>query len=190
MINWDQFLAPPIHSGVISARTHRTIPDTAESWNLATVPEHNNAGAKFVKILLMQITVQRTQKNARHSAEITEHLDLNFDDKHSFTFKCEVNPFHPKQSDIHNTNLLLDGATTHIINDKAKFVNFGKSFRTTKHIIELTYGSRLNNTVRGRGEATVTLIDTKGNANQTTSKNALYILTQHFLCASSNQSRC
>ena len=113
---------------------------------------------------MTQITVQRTQKNARHSAEITEHLDLNFDDNHSFTFKCEVNPFHLKQSDIHNTNLLLvdDGTTTHIINDKAKFV---KSFRTTKPTIELTYGSRLNNTVRGRGEATVTLIDTKVNAN-------------------------
>ncbi|KAK3786290.1 hypothetical protein RRG08_060215, partial [Elysia crispata] len=95
-------------------------------------------------------------------------------------FKVALRNFEDtEKSDIHNTNLLLvdDGATTHIINDKAKFVNFGKSFRTTKHIIELTYGSRLNNTVRGRGEATVTLIDTKGNANQTTLKNALYIPT-------------
>ncbi|KAK3775962.1 hypothetical protein RRG08_043647 [Elysia crispata] len=71
-------------------------------------------------------------------------------------FKVALQNFEDtEKSDIHNTNLLLDGATTHIINDKAKFVNFGKSFRTTKHIIELTYGSRLNNTVRGRGEATV-----------------------------------
>lgn len=60
------------------------------------------------------------------------------------------------------TNLLLDtGATSHIINDKSKFVDFDKKFDPRTHFIELADGSRAN-VVLGKGNAKVKLYDVNG----------------------------
>lgn len=54
------------------------------------------------------------------------------------------------------------GATSHIINDKSKFVDFDKKFDPGTHFIELADGSRAN-VVLGKGNAKVKLYDVKGN---------------------------
>ena len=57
-----------------------------------------------------------------------------------------------------NLNLLVDtGATSHIINDKSKFVNFDKDFNANAHVIELADGSKAN-VVLGKGNAQSTYL--------------------------------
>ena len=59
-------------------------------------------------------------------------------------------------------NLLLDtGATSHIINDKSKFVYCDTKFDPSTHFIELADGSRAN-VVLGKGNAKVKLFDVNG----------------------------
>ena len=72
-------------------------------------------------------------------------------------------------------NLLLDtGATSHIINDKSKFVDFDKKFDPRTHFIELADGSRAN-VVLGKGNAKVKLYDVNGILQDVVLNNALYI---------------
>ena len=74
-----------------------------------------------------------------------------------------------------NLSLLVDtGATSHIINDKSKFVNFDKDFNTNAHVIELADGSKAN-VVLGKGNAKVKLYDVNGNAHDVMLNSALYV---------------
>ena len=73
-------------------------------------------------------------------------------------------------------SLLVDcGATAHIVTDKDKFTQFDKYFDPSSHYIELADGSRTNNIVLGKGQATVLLYDVNGAAHNVTLENALYI---------------
>ena len=72
-------------------------------------------------------------------------------------------------------NLLLDtGATSHIINDKSKFVDFVSIFDPSTHFIELADGSRAN-VVLGKGNAKVKLFDVNGIMQDVVLNKALYI---------------
>jgi predicted aspartyl protease len=90
---------------------------------------------------------------------------------HSFAFTLkENNSIGGKTS-----NLLVDtGATSHIINDKSKFVNFDEKFDPSNHVIELADGSKAN-VVLGKGNAKVKLYDVNGNLQDIMLSNALYI---------------
>ncbi len=56
--------------------------------------------------------------------------------------------------------LLVDcGATTHVLNDKDKFVSFDHTFDPAKHFIELADSSRTNNVALAKGDALVNLVD-------------------------------
>ena len=93
---------------------------------------------------------------------------------HSYAFKISID------LDVHksslNKALLVDcGATTHIINDKKKFVQFDKKFDGSQNFIELADGSRSNGLVQGRGDASVSLFDSHGNEKNIVLKNALYV---------------
>ncbi|CAB4019984.1 myosin heavy fast skeletal muscle, partial [Paramuricea clavata] len=74
-----------------------------------------------------------------------------------------------------NSSLLVDtGATSHIINDKSKFVDFDKEFNPSAHVIELADGSKAN-VVLGKGNAKVKLYDVNGNAREVMLNSALYV---------------
>ncbi len=74
-----------------------------------------------------------------------------------------------------NSSLLVDtGATSHIINDKSKFVDFDKEFNPSAHVIELADGSKAN-VVLGKGNAKVKLYDVNGNARDVMLNSALYV---------------
>ena len=76
-----------------------------------------------------------------------------------------------------NGNLLVDsGATSHIINDKSKFVTFDRNFDPNSHVIELADGSKAN-VVTGKGEAKVKLFDINGSSHDIILHNALYVPT-------------
>lgn len=79
-------------------------------------------------------------------------------------------------ADVNVKNLLVDcGATSHIITDKDKFITFDKYFDPSSHYIELADGSRSNNLVYGKGDASVVLNDDEGCAHNVLLKNALCI---------------
>ena len=72
--------------------------------------------------------------------------------------------------------LLVDcGATSHIICDKSKFVNFDNNFDSNSHYIELADGNRKNNLALGRGDASVMISDNNGQPHKVLLKNALCV---------------
>ena len=69
---------------------------------------------------------------------------------------------------------MYTGATSHIINDSSKFINFDNNFDPSTHFMELADGSK-SNVVLGRGNAKVKLYDVRGNLHDVMLYNALYI---------------
>ena len=66
------------------------------------------------------------------------------------------------------------GATSHIVNDSSKFINFDDNFDPNIHFMELADGSK-SNVVVGKGNAKVKLYDVKGNLHDVMLYNVLYI---------------
>lgn len=56
--------------------------------------------------------------------------------------------------------LMVDcGATSHLVNDKGRFVSFDKSFRPDQHYIQLAVGHQTNQLVIAKGTAQYTILD-------------------------------
>ena len=90
----------------------------------------------------------------------------------SFAFKVTVDNFNT----IRDNSLLVDtGATAHILNDKAKFLNFDDKFNPVNHYIELADGSRACGIVSAKGRAKVLLRDLEGVPHEVFLEDALYI---------------
>ena len=95
---------------------------------------------------------------------------------HSFVFHVSVNLDDCKRKCDDVKTLLVDcGATTHIITDKSKFVEFDETFKPANHFIELANGSKTNNLAQGKGTANVSLVDSHGHTKKAMLKNALYV---------------
>ncbi|XP_030600151.1 uncharacterized protein LOC115790486 [Archocentrus centrarchus] len=72
--------------------------------------------------------------------------------------------------------LMVDtGATSHIITDLGRFKRFDSNFKPETHCIELADGTRCKGVAKRRGEAEVTLMDSRGRHCKTILKQALYI---------------
>ena len=98
-----------------------------------------------------------------------ENLGHNSD---SFAFKASTSLTRPFMRDA----LLVDsGATTHIVTDKSKFIEFDGNFKPVDHVIELADGSRTRCVAQGRGDASVKLYDVNGNLHDVVMKNVLYV---------------
>ncbi|KAJ8043166.1 hypothetical protein HOLleu_10139 [Holothuria leucospilota] len=68
--------------------------------------------------------------------------------------------------------LLVDcGGTTYVVNDQSKFIRFD-DFNPADHNIEL---ATINNVAMGKGDASIMLVDSNGNAQKAIHKDALYI---------------
>ncbi|XP_013389594.1 uncharacterized protein LOC106158229 [Lingula anatina] len=75
-----------------------------------------------------------------------------------------------------HVSFLVDcGATSHIVTDKSKFIEFDKNFDPDKHFIELADGTRTNGIAQGRGKVNVSLTTADGNVANVTLDNALYV---------------
>ncbi|GFS10336.1 CCHC-type zinc finger, nucleic acid binding protein a [Elysia marginata] len=80
------------------------------------------------------------------------------------------------EEDRANSILVDSGATSHIINDKSKFITFSKHFNIgNKQSIEFTDGSRSDDLIKNIGDAQIQIIDKDGQSHNATLKNALYI---------------
>jgi hypothetical protein len=92
--------------------------------------------------------------------------------EHTFTFKVSDSSGCGKS---YSNNLLVDtGATSHIVNDKSKFISFDEDFDPNAHIIELADGSKAK-VVTGKGIAKVKLYDVNGSSHDLILNNALYV---------------
>ena len=93
---------------------------------------------------------------------------------HSFIFKVD-----DKSKDIYHSHssLLVDcGATSHIINDRSKFVSFDSNFRPERHYVELANGQK-ENVAQARGLAQVFIKNSKNELCEIMLHDALYIPT-------------
>ena len=94
------------------------------------------------------------------------------DNEHMFAFKVSDSSDCGKSL---NDNLLVDtGATSHIVNDRSKFISFDNAFDPSAHVIELADGSKAK-VVSGKGVAKIKLHDVNGNARDLILNNALYV---------------
>ena len=116
-------------------------------------------------------TCRRKDKRNDNVSKLVD-TDTHDEEEHSFLFKVDSH-----FSVTEKTNMLLVdcGATTHIITDESKFVNFDDSFKPEQHYIELANGSRSNNIAEKRGDVKMTLIDSGGKNVNAILKNALFI---------------
>ena len=97
----------------------------------------------------------------------------NITSSHSFAFTFNEQELSTRGKTT--PNLLLDsGATSHIIVDHEKFVDFDDKFNASSHFIELADGSKAN-VCLGRGNASVKLYDINGKLRDVVLDNALYI---------------
>ena len=96
--------------------------------------------------------------------------------KPHYAFKCSVinGAFDTKEA-TPNSILVDSGATSHIVCEGDRFIDFDKSYDSTNHYVELADGTRTNGLIQGKGTATFQIYDEKGNVTPITVNNALYI---------------
>ena len=94
-------------------------------------------------------------------------------DNHSFAFKASHGEM--SNSAVAKTLLVDCGATSHIITDESKFINFDSNFNSSNHYIELADGSRSSGIISMKGDALVSLFDINGNSHNVLLCNALCI---------------
>ena len=127
------------------------------------------SGAVIVKV---RPTIRRTAEARKTASKTANEPKKEENNGHSFTFTLKDSN---DRRNMDNENLLVDtGATSHIINDSSKFINFDENFDSSTHFMELADGSK-SNVVLGKGNAKVKLFDVKGNMHDVMLYNALYI---------------
>ena len=122
----------------------------------------------------------RIQKEQHAAKAVTGAVDNKVSDnenEHSFAFKVDyvkndnVNEY---VNDYLCKSVLVDcGATTHIITNREKFMSFNSQI--DDHVIELADGSRSNDVVQGKGNASICIFDNVGTKHKVLLENALYI---------------
>ena len=127
---------------------------------------------------------RRTTADCRSRKDATKTATEQFQDMDS---KSHTFAFHVRNRRAKNTtDLLLDtGATSHIINDQSKFVDFHKDFDPRGHVTELADGSKAN-VVLGKGNANVLLYDVNGHPQDVILNDALFVPSHDqniFFCA-------
>ena len=106
---------------------------------------------------------------AKKSAETEENITSS----HSFVFTFNEQELSTRGKTT--PNLQLDsGATSHVIVDREKFVDFDDKFNASSHFIEVADWSKANMCL-GRGKARVELYDINGKLRDVVLNNALYI---------------
>lgn len=120
-------------------------------------------------------TQECRKKNLNQETDTKNSVKTVQDQEQSFVFRVSDVPA-DNDVDYLKASLLVDcGATTHIVNDKSKFINLDENFNPEVHFIELADGTRRNNIALNRGDAKVLLCDRAGNQHNVTLQNALYI---------------
>lgn len=77
---------------------------------------------------------------------------------------------------IQEKGLMVDtGATSHIITDITMFKSFDSTLRPETHSFELADGTRCNGVAQRRGNAEVSLIDSRGQQRRAVLKDALFV---------------
>ena len=110
-----------------------------------------------------------TAKKAEDKGQASKKTE---DNEHTFTFKVSDGSDCGKSI---NNNLLVDtGATSHIVNDRSKFISFDNAFDPRAHVIELADGSKAK-VVSGIGVAKIKLHDVNGSPHDLILNNALYV---------------
>ena len=67
------------------------------------------------------------------------------------------------------------GATSHIVTDITMFKSFDCAFRPETHTVELADGTRCSGVAQRRGNAEVSLIDSRGQRHKATLRDALLV---------------
>lgn len=101
------------------------------------------------------------------------------DREHDFVFMNNGNVNKGKLLKPNNNSdvtFLVDcGATTHIVNDESKFIDFDENFDSENHCIELADGTQCNGVAKGLGSIECILHDDKNEPYDCLFENVLYV---------------
>ena len=95
-------------------------------------------------------------------------------EEHSFQFSIKEAQQEKDSLDLHNLLLVDSGSTTHVINDKEKFIWFDRNFEPRDHCVELADGNKLKGVVERKGTAKVEMRDSDGKLCTITLTDAMY----------------
>ena len=120
-------------------------------------------------------TTGECRKNKKKPSSDTVKTVQEDADDHSFVFKADyIQNTDTVLTDVCNSILVDCGATAHIITSKESFLSM-QDLSTEKHVIELADGSRSDNVVLGKGNASISVHDSNGVKHDIVLENALYI---------------
>ena len=119
-----------------------------------------------------------------HRRDSSNHVGDYFDtreqspppseDNHSFIFSTS-DEAEKKSASAENDMLVDCGATSHIVNDESKFVEFQEDFNPKSHNIELADGKVSNNLAEKRGTVKIHIQDENNVTREVFLQNTLYI---------------
>ncbi|XP_054634327.1 uncharacterized protein LOC129182354 [Dunckerocampus dactyliophorus] len=143
-------------------------------WDCRTPRSHLSAQS------VVQTLQERHTERRPTEAKIAEMMPVKLQKKpeeHEYAFRLSYMSADLQPSrDVNVRGLMVDcGATSHIITDLAKFKSFDESFKAESHCVELADGTRCSGGAERRGDAGVSLMDSRGRALKTTLRGALYI---------------
>lgn len=114
------------------------------------------------------------EDGARKVAE--EEEEDNGDEDHCFMAK-QTKSERPS-ANVKKKGIMVDaGATSHIVNDIAKFKSFDNTFQPDTHSIELADGTKCSGMAQRRGTALIYLLDNDGHQQRAQLHEALYMPT-------------
>ena len=120
------------------------------------------------------------RKNKNYSKSMRNE-DHNNENDNSFVLKVSLDPAKINNAEMNESLLVNCGATSHIINEKDKFIEFYSDFDPERHTIELADSSRKKGIVSGKRKAKVNLTNTKGESCSVILDDALYVIPNGIL---------
>lgn len=92
----------------------------------------------------------------------------------SFLFKLEVvDMAHRVKTNMSHRLIVDSGATSHILNNADRFIDYDKSFNPSNHFVEVADGHMSNEIVTARGRASYNVLDSNGKSREIILDNAL-----------------
>lgn len=112
---------------------------------------------------------QRARGQPTQNASANAAVDNYNGESYVFTLNADI-----AANSASKECIMVDcGATSHIVNDRTRFINFDPDFKPNTHYIQLADGNKYNNLITARGTAAYMLESKDGAVKQITLTNAL-----------------
>ena len=140
---------------------------------IAESPQEKRSGATSVN--LQPIVINHVENKTCRKQNHDKANKVGDGEDHTFVFQLSDDKL---SFEFNNEHLLVDcGATTHVVNKDAYFIDEDPKFNPAEHFIQLADGSRSNNVALKKGTVIVHMRAQSGKMVKVKLENTLYIPT-------------